>query len=166
MRRATLTRPSRVWLTLALVAAVAFSGGCEPRRGDRHPADDATARVGSGSAGPWWIIDEDARLHIGEGRILHQAPDLSPPKILVRRPVALPPGVEAEGPELIVRAEIDDLGRIARVQLLRGPQQPGVEEAVVEALRGWQLAPATLEGEPVAVYLNLLLPVDRRGPLR
>lgn len=67
-----------------------------------------------------------------------------------------------------MRAVVSRSGRVAKAQLLKGApwpdSSPAPEEALVKALRGWRFEPAMLEGEPVAVYMNLTLPVTAERP--
>jgi TonB family protein len=59
---------------------------------------------------------------------------------------------------VIVRVIISEQGKVLRAQILRGPGSGReVESAAVEALKGWLFEPATLQGKPVAVYMNLVL---------
>ena len=56
--------------------------------------------------------------------------------------------------DVLVRAVIDERGKVRGVEVLRGLPH-GMTEAAVDAIRRWRFAPATLHGEAVAVYRNL-----------
>ncbi len=79
----------------------------------------------------------------------------APPRVLQKSAVRLPDGVPRES--LIVRVIVSGQGRVLRAQILRGARGTEVEAAAVEALQDWRFEPATLRGEPVAVYMNLVL---------
>lgn len=52
---------------------------------------------------------------------------------------------------VILQTIIDRLGNVTDVRVLKGLPS-GLTEAAVEAVSSWRFKPATLEGEPVAVY--------------
>lgn len=57
---------------------------------------------------------------------------------------------------VILQAVIDREGNVADVTVLKGlPAQ--LTERAVETVKSWRFKPATLEGEPVAVYYNLTI---------
>ena len=55
---------------------------------------------------------------------------------------------------VIVQAIIDREGLVEDVKVLKGLPL-GLDKAAVDAIRQWQFEPATLDGNPVAVYYNL-----------
>lgn len=57
---------------------------------------------------------------------------------------------------VIVQAVIDRKGDVADVKVLKGLPN-GLSEAAVKAVKKWKFKPATLDGEPVAVYYNLTI---------
>ncbi|MEM7584367.1 MAG: TonB family protein [Acidobacteriota bacterium] len=57
---------------------------------------------------------------------------------------------------VILEAIIDAMGNVSQVKALK-PLPLGLTESAIETVKQWQFKPATLEGEPVAVYLNLLI---------
>ncbi len=57
---------------------------------------------------------------------------------------------------MILQAIIDAMGNVADVQVLKGLPL-GLTESAIETVKEWQYKPATLDGKPVAVYLNLLI---------
>ena len=79
--------------------------------------------------------------------------DVRPPRRLSAPPPAYPDAAWAAGVkgDVLVRAVIDETGLVAGVEVLKG-QPYGMTEAAVEAIRSWKFAPATRNGEPVAVY--------------
>jgi protein TonB len=57
---------------------------------------------------------------------------------------------------VILQAIVDALGNVTRVQVLKGLPQ-GLDTSAVDTVQTWKYKPATLEGEPVPVYLNLTI---------
>ena len=57
---------------------------------------------------------------------------------------------------VILQAIIDSVGNVSQVQVMKGLPL-GLDESALETVRQWRFKPATLEGKPVAVYLNLLI---------
>jgi len=57
---------------------------------------------------------------------------------------------------VIAQAIIDIEGRVGSVRILKGLPH-GLSESAIETLKTWRFRPATLEGEPVAVYYNLTM---------
>lgn len=55
---------------------------------------------------------------------------------------------------VIVQAVIDERGDVVDVKVLKGLPM-GLDAQAVEAIRQWKFKPATLDGEPAAVYYNL-----------
>lgn len=99
---------------------------------------------------PWFTV------HPGSlpARIYWEAP--VPPRA-VRKPAVRLPDRVPQG-NVIVRVIISEQGQVLRAQILRGPGSGReVDSAAVEALKGWRFEPATLQGKPVAVYMNLVL---------
>ncbi len=57
---------------------------------------------------------------------------------------------------MILQAIVDAMGNVSQVQVLKGLPL-GLTESAIETVQGWRYKPATLDGQPVAVYLNLLI---------
>jgi TonB family protein len=55
---------------------------------------------------------------------------------------------------VILEAIIDEQGDVTNVRVLKGLPM-GLDQAALEAVRGWKFKPATLEGRPVSVYYTL-----------
>jgi protein TonB len=55
---------------------------------------------------------------------------------------------------VIVEAIVDPRGDVTRVRVLKGLPM-GLDRAAAKAIEGWKFRPATLHGEPVAVYFVL-----------
>lgn len=57
---------------------------------------------------------------------------------------------------VILQAVIDALGNVRDVTVLKGLSM-GLTESALDTVREWRFKPATLNGEPVAVYYNLIV---------
>lgn len=57
---------------------------------------------------------------------------------------------------VILQAVIDSLGNVTEVEVVKGLPE-GLDQSAVDTVRTWKYRPATLEGEPVAVYMNLTI---------
>ncbi len=55
---------------------------------------------------------------------------------------------------VILQAVVDTLGEVGYVKVLKGLPQ-GLTESAVQVVEQWRYEPATLNGEPVPVYINL-----------
>ncbi len=55
---------------------------------------------------------------------------------------------------IIAQAVIDEQGRVTAVKILKGLPY-GLSESAAATMRTWRFKPATLNGQPVAVYYNL-----------
>ena len=54
---------------------------------------------------------------------------------------------------VLLRATVDELGLVTRVQLIRG--HPLLNQSAVDALRQWKYSPTLLNGEPVPVLATV-----------
>ncbi len=103
-------------------------------------------------------MDADASRRTEGRTIYHQGPKA--PVLLARVPARLattaspasstPP--DARIGIAIVQVVVSANGTIARMQVVRAPDLPGLTDALVAALRRWRFEPARLDGEPVPVY--------------
>jgi len=55
---------------------------------------------------------------------------------------------------VILEAAIDKLGNVTDARVLK-PLPMGLDQAAIDAVMQWKFTPATLRGQPVAVYYNL-----------
>ncbi len=55
---------------------------------------------------------------------------------------------------VILQAVVDDVGNVGYVKVLKGLPE-GLTESAVQVVEQWRYEPATLNGEPVPVYINL-----------
>lgn len=110
---------------------------------------------------PWISLHPESLRGTPEDRIFHQHPTAKRPELLTRKEPAfsatdrLRPGI------WIVESVIGKDGRIARFRILKGPTTN--EETVrvlTDALREWRFQPATVEGEPIAVFYTLTVRVE------
>jgi hypothetical protein len=98
-----------------------------------------------GGAGPGWSQEQRVRLppRVGEKRCLScPTPQLPHPYARL--------GV---GQEMVVRACVNVKGEVSSVEVLRG-MSPVVDTRVTETVRGWRLAPYSLDGHPVPFCYN------------
>ena len=90
------------------------------------------------------------------GRALFVKGDIQHP----RKIDAVPPKYSEEGRKekiqgiVILLATINEAGIVEDVEVVKGLPH-GLTEQAIEALKQWTFEPATLEGEPVAVFYNL-----------
>ncbi len=57
---------------------------------------------------------------------------------------------------VILQAIVDAMGNVSKIEVLKGLPL-GLTESAIETVQEWQYKPATMNGQPVAVYLNLLI---------
>ncbi len=81
---------------------------------------------------------------------------VKPPRRLVAPLPKYPDAAWAQGitGDVLVRAIIDEEGKVSDINVLRGLPY-GMTDAAVEAMRRWRFAPATRHGAAVPVYRNL-----------
>jgi TonB family protein len=104
---------------------------------------------------------------VDESRIYHQLGPGAPPRLIARKDIEYPPDHRPWGGRpgvLIVEVVIPPDGRIARVKVLKGPQDEILNQALVTALKEWRFVPAKLHGEAVSVYSALAIPVNVKKP--
>lgn len=79
--------------------------------------------------------------------------DLLPPVKLYTPPPKYPLAdwLAAVQGDVTLKAQVDESGRVAAVEVLEAPS-PGLEKAAVRALERWRFRPATRDGEPVAAH--------------
>jgi TonB family protein len=103
---------------------------------------------------------------VDEARIYHQlGGGGAPPRLIARKDIEYPPDHRPWGGQpgvLIVEAVIPRDGRIARIKVLKGPQDEILNRALVAALKEWRFVPAKLHGEAVPVYYVLAIPVNEK----
>lgn len=90
------------------------------------------------------------------GKALFVKGDVQAPRKIQAAPPSYTEAARKEGIEgvVILRALINERGSVEDVEVLRGLPL-GLSETAIAALKQWTFEPATLEGEPVAVYYNL-----------
>ncbi len=57
---------------------------------------------------------------------------------------------------VILQAIVDAMGNVSQVEVLKGLPL-GLTDSALETVKSWRYKPATQDGKPVAVYLNLLI---------
>jgi len=125
--------------------------------------------------------DEESESDLPETDVVFDIPESAPPQdpddpIMVGGDVRAPVKVYDPQPEytemarkariqgvVIVQATIDKQGNVTAAKILKGLPM-GLDQAALEAVEQWRFEPATLHGEPVAVYYNLTLNFTLSGP--
>lgn len=87
---------------------------------------------------------------------------LTPPRPLQAVPPPAPEGAPAEGGEVHLYLQLDELGRVYGVRTARG--DAALLAAAAEAARGWVFLPATLDGQPIPVVVEVVVRFPRRPP--
>ncbi len=64
---------------------------------------------------------------------------------------------------VIVSAVIDPRGKVTSPQILQSSGAPTMVLATLEAMRRWKFKPATLHGQPVAVFYTMVVNYQLRG---
>jgi TonB family protein len=95
------------------------------------------------------VLQPAAKALFVKGEVQHPRKIDSPPPLYTK--VAKEEGLQGI---VILQALIDEQGRVAEVEVVKGLPL-GLTEAAIDALRQWTFEPATLDGEPVAVFYNL-----------
>lgn len=74
-------------------------------------------------------------------------------------------GCEGIGGRVDLRITIEPSGRVGAVRLQKSSGQPALDQAAIEAVRGWEFAAATRGGQPVqstiAVPMTFNAPAER-----
>jgi periplasmic protein TonB len=81
---------------------------------------------------------------------------VTPPEPVERRAPIYPQRLRDAGIEgvVVVRAIVNRDGALETMEVVRSDHHE-LTRSVLEALRGWRFRPATVNGEPVAVYYTL-----------
>lgn len=87
---------------------------------------------------------------------------LTPPRPLSAVPPPPPEDAPAEGGEVHLYLQLDELGRVYGVRTARG--DAALLAAAAEAARGWVFLPATLDGQPIPVVVEVVVRFPRRPP--
>lgn len=111
---------------------------------------------------PWVQLHPASLRGTAEDRIFHQHPTAKRPVRIAGKDPAFSAADHRFRPGIwIVEVVIAKDGRIARYRILKGPTTN--EETVrvlTDALREWRFQPATVEGEPIAVFYTLTVRVE------
>ena len=155
----------RALLARSLPCVLLILTACSPDNRETAAAAPPAAppRIDSDSI-PWVQLHPESLRGTPEDRIFHQHPTAKRPELLTRKEPAfsatdrLRPGI------WIVDAVIAKDGRIARFRILKGPTTNEVSVRVLtEALKEWRFQPATVDGEPIAVFYTLTVRLDPDG---
>ena len=132
----------------------------EMRRGDEILADSKVAveRGGravvgglDGAEAPYFflVLQPAGKALFVKGDITHPRKVNAPSPLYTQ--IAKEKGIQGM---VILQAVISEEGTVGEIEVLKGMPY-GLTETAAEALRQWTFEPATLEGEPVAVYYHL-----------
>ena len=61
-----------------------------------------------------------------------------------------------------MEAIVDKTGKVADARVTR-PLDPGLDQQALKALREWKFAPASLDGQPVAVLVSIEMTFSLRS---
>lgn len=105
-------------------------------------------------AGAWWCPGVAPAQEPGE-TAASEARQVTLPEIVYAAPPVYPEQARADGIETVVRLEVDvdATGRVLDARPLDDPD-PAFAASAVQALRASRFAPATVDGEPVAVTIT------------
>lgn len=121
------------------------------------------ARTGEQINEPKWFVMDKAGLDAIKGMKPGEVCfDGTPPKLLEKKPMDLPPDdpLRATGGSVIIRTVIGLRGRIVKAKILKGMDRPALRKAVIDSLRGWRFKPARKhDGRLWPVYKNLAINV-------
>ena len=139
-----------------LLLLTSFCGGLEITRAHREPPPRQ-------ARGPVIPVHPESLQGVDEARIYHQLCGGSLPVRTASKEAEYPPDHRPWGGKpgvLIIETVIAPDGRIARVQMLRGPHDEILDRALADALKEWRFEPAKMNGKPVAVYYTLTMSVN------
>jgi len=105
---------------------------------------------------------EPAVSRVKEGDLVEQGTEgLEPPQPVKQNRPQYPPMAKVQRVEglVVIRALVSETGRVIDVNVLRGVKQNvGINEAAIQAVRGWTFRPATKDGVRVKAYYTTTLP--------
>lgn len=126
------------------------------------PVNQAVVEQGDEAvASDGWIVLSESPSATGEPLVV--AGEVVPPQAVHRVSPDFAPldGIRVPQGVTIVQAVIGADGTVERVRVLRSVH-PEFDRAILAAVSQWKFEPATLDGEPVAVYYNLTMTVHFR----
>lgn len=87
---------------------------------------------------------------------------LTPPQPLDAAPPPAPAGASAEGGEVHLYLQLDERGQVYGVRTAGG--EPALLAAAAEAAKRWVFIPATLDGQPIPVVVEVVVRFPRSRP--
>jgi periplasmic protein TonB len=87
---------------------------------------------------------------------------LTPPRPLDAAPPPAPPEAPAEGGEVHLYLQLDENGQVYGVRGASG--DAALLAAAAQAAKGWVFLPATLDGQPIPVVVEVVVRFPRRAP--
>lgn len=87
---------------------------------------------------------------------------LTPPRPLDAAPPPAPPGAPAEGGEVRLYLQLDERGQVYGVRPAGG--DAALLAAAATAAKGWVFLPATLDGQPIPVVVEVVVRFPRARP--
>jgi TonB family protein len=80
---------------------------------------------------------------------------VTPARLLTSSTPALPPGAKTPARPVRLQAQIDLDGTFQRASYIGGP--PELVEAAMQAIKGWTVEPAKVNGAPISTPVTLMV---------
>jgi D-alanyl-D-alanine endopeptidase (penicillin-binding protein 7) len=85
--------------------------------------------------------------------------DVQRPVVVQQTPPVYPEDARKRGAEgmVVVNSVVDEQGRVKDLEVERSSGHPDLDQSALDAVATWRFQPATLDGEPVAVFYTLTI---------
>jgi protein TonB len=122
-----------------------------------HPAVDAVKLASAPAADPQHGVATSAQSGLGDGDI-----QIALEKYFPYPTPSLASMAQGTAGDVVLKAVIDEHGRIAQLTLLEG-LGPAIDDEVIQTVNQWVYTPAMKDGVPVASVEELHFHYERRG---